>query len=199
MKNLKGARIAVYCASSAKTNQRYIDQAEKLALEFVRKEVKLVFGGGKTGLMGHIASKVIQNGGQIQGVMPYFLKNIELSHPLVDDFIFVETMSERKQLLLKNTEGLIALPGGCGTLEELLEAITLKRLGQYLKPIIIVNQDGFYDPQLEMLEKMIQENFMRPEHRSLWKVVSNAKDALQAIESTEDWPSDALFNATYKN
>ena len=199
MKNLKGARIAVYCASSAKTNQRYIDQAEKLALEFVRKEVKLVFGGGKTGLMGHIASKVIQNGGQIQGVMPYFLKNIELSHPLVDDFIFVETMSERKQLLLKNTEGLIALPGGCGTLEELLEAITLKRLGQYLKPIIIVNQDGFYDPQLEMLEKMIQENFMRPEHRSLWTVVSNAKDALQAIESTEDWPSDALFNATYKN
>ena len=199
MKNLKGARIAVYCASSAKTNQRYIDQAEKLALEFVRKEVKLVFGGGKTGLMGHIASKVIQNGGQIQGVMPYFLKNIELSHPLVDDFIFVETMSERKQLLLKNTEGLIALPGGCGTLEELLEAITLKRLGQYLKPIIIVNQYGFYDPQLEMLEKMIQENFMRPEHRSLWKVVSNAKDALQAIESTEDWPSDALFNATYKN
>jgi|TARA_B110000259_G_C13913645_1_gene361914 uncharacterized protein (TIGR00730 family) len=199
MKNLKGARIAVYCASSAKTNQRYIDQAEKLAVEFVRKEVKLVFGGGKTGLMGHIASKVIQNGGQIQGVMPYFLKNIELSHPLVDDFIFVETMSERKQLLLKNTEGLIALPGGCGTLEELLEAITLKRLGQYLKPIIIVNQDGFYDPQLEMLEKMIQENFMRPEHRSLWTVVSNAKDALQAIESTEDWPSDALFNATYKN
>ena len=199
MKNLKGARIAVYCASSAKTNQRYIDQAEKLAVEFVRKEVKLVFGGGKTGLMGHIASKVIQNGGQIQGVMPYFLKNIELSHPLVDDFIFVETMSERKQLLLKNTEGLIALPGGCGTLEELLEAITLKRLGQYLKPIIIVNQYGFYDPQLEMLEKMIQENFMRPEHRSLWTVVSNAKDALQAIESTEDWPSDALFNATYKN
>jgi|TARA_B110000483_G_scaffold57785_1_gene72295 hypothetical protein len=199
MKNLKGSRIAVYCASSAKTNQRYIDQAEKLAVEFVRKEVKLVFGGGKTGLMGHIASKVIQNGGQIQGVMPYFLKNIELSHPLVDDFIFVETMSERKQLLLKNTEGLIALPGGCGTLEELLEAITLKRLGQYLKPIIIVNQYGFYDPQLEMLEKMIQENFMRPEHRSLWTVVSNAKDALQAIESTEDWPSDALFNATYKN
>ena len=74
-------------------------------------------------------------------------------------------------------------PEVCGTLEELLEAITLKRLGQYLKPIIIVNQDGFYDPQLEMLEKMVQENFMRPEHRSLWTVVSSAKDALQAIES----------------
>ena len=99
-KNLKGSRIAVYCASSAKTDQRYLDQAAELAKEFVGKEVKLVFGGGKTGLMGHIASKVIQNGGQVQGVMPYFLKNIELNHPLVDDFIFVETMSERKQLLL---------------------------------------------------------------------------------------------------
>lgn len=198
-KNLKGSRIAVYCASSAKTDQRYLDQAAELAKEFVRKGVKLVFGGGKTGLMGHIASVVIENGGQAQGVMPYFLKNIELNHPLVDDFVFVETMSERKQLLLKDTAGLIALPGGCGTLEELLEAITLKRLGQYLKPIIIVNQDGFYDPQLEMLEKMVQENFMRPEHRFLWTVVSSAKDALEAIELTDDWEADALFKATYKN
>ena len=77
-KNLKGSRIAVYCASSAKTDQRYLDQAAELAKEFVRKGVKLVFGGGKTGLMGHTASIVIENGGQVQGVMPYFLKNIDL-------------------------------------------------------------------------------------------------------------------------
>ncbi|CAI8276417.1 MAG: Cytokinin riboside 5'-monophosphate phosphoribohydrolase [Owenweeksia sp. TMED14] len=199
MKSISGARVAVYCASSAKTNPKYLDQAAELAREFIKKNVKLVFGGGKTGLMGHIASHVINGGGEVQGVMPNFLKNIELDHPLVKDFIFVETMSERKQLLLKDTVGLIALPGGCGTLEELLEAITLKRLGQYLKPIIIVNQGGFYDPQLEMLERMIQENFMRPEHRNLWTVVDQAKDALDAIESTNDLEPDALLKATYKN
>jgi uncharacterized protein (TIGR00730 family) len=108
-------------------------------------------------------------------------------------------MSERKKLLMKDTEGVIALPGGCGTLEELLEVITLKRLGRYLKPIIIVNYDGFYDSLIELLSKMVKENFMRSEHLSLWTVVSSSKDALSAIERTKDWGSNALKIATFKN
>ena len=92
----------------------------------------------------------------------------------------------------------IALPGGCGTLEELLEAITLKRLGQYLKPIVIVNQEGFYTPQLEMLEKMIEEDFMRPEHRNLWTVVGDPSEALDAIHATPDWDANALQMAVNK-
>jgi uncharacterized protein (TIGR00730 family) len=198
-KKLNGSRIAVYCASSAKINKGYLKQAEYLAEDFIEKNVKLVFGGGKTGLMGHLASKILASDGQVQGVMPNFLKDIELNHPLVEDFIFVETMSERKKLLMKDTEGVIALPGGCGTLEELLEVITLKRLGRYLKPIIIVNYDGFYDSLIELLSKMVKENFMRSEHLSLWTVVSSSKDALSAIESTKDWGSNALKIATFKN
>ena len=198
-KKLNGSREVVYCASSAKTNKRYLKQAEYLAEGFIEKNVKLVFGGGKTGLMGHLASKILASDGQVQGVMPNFLKDIELNHPLVEDFIFVETMSERKKLLMKDTEGVIALPGGCGTLEELLEVITLKRLGRYLKPIIIVNYDGFYDSLIELLSKMVKENFMRSEHLSLWTVVSSSKDALSAIESTKDWGSNALKIATFKN
>ena len=198
-KKLNGSRVVVYCASSAKTNKGYLKQAEYLAEGFIEKNVKLVFGGGKTGLMGHLASKILASDGQVQGVMPNFLKDIELNHPLVEDFIFVETMSERKKLLMKDTEGVIALPGGCGTLEELLEVITLKRLGRYLKPIIIVNYDGFYDSLIELLSKMVKENFMRSEHLSLWTVVSSSKDALSAIESTKDWRSNALKIATYKN
>ena len=198
-KKLNGSRVVVYCASSAKTNKRYLKQAEYLAEGFIEKNVKLVFGGGKTGLMGHLASKILASDGQVQGVMPNFLKDIELNHPLVEDFIFVETMSERKKLLMKDTEGVIALPGGCGTLEELLEVITLKRLGRYLKPIIIVNYDGFYDSLIELLSKMVKENFMRSEHLSLWTVVSSSKDALSAIESTKDWGSNALKIATFKN
>lgn len=198
-KKLNGSRVVVYCASSAKINNGYLRQAEYLAEDFIKKNIKLVFGGGKTGLMGHLASKVLASDGQVQGVMPNFLKDIELYHPLVKDFIFVETMSERKKLLMKDTEGVIALPGGCGTLEELLEVITLKRLGRYLKPIIIVNHDGFYDSLIELLSKMVKENFMRSEHLSLWTVVSSSKDALTAIENTKDWGSDALKIATFKN
>ena len=198
-KKLNGSRVVVYCASSAKINKGYLRQAEYLAEDFIKKNIKLVFGGGKTGLMGHLASKVLASDGQVQGVMPKFLKDIELYHPLVKDFIFVETMSERKKLLMKDTEGVIALPGGCGTLEELLEVITLKRLGRYLKPIIIVNHDGFYDSLIELLSKMVKENFMRSEHLLLWTVVSSSKDALTAIENTKDWESDALKIATFKN
>ena len=198
-KKLNGSRVVVYCASSAKINKGYLQQAEYLAEDFIKKNIKLVFGGGKTGLMGHLASKVLASDGQVQGVMPNFLKDIELYHPLVKDFIFVETMSERKKLLMKDTEGVIALPGGCGTLEELLEVITLKRLGRYLKPIIIVNHDGFYDSLIELLSKMVKENFMRSEHLLLWTVVSSSKDALTAIENTKDWESDALKIATFKN
>ena len=198
-KKLNGSRIAVYCASSAKINKGYLQQAEYLAEDFIEKNVKLVFGGGKTGLMGHLASKILASDGQVQGVMPNFLKDIELHHPLVEDFIFVETMSERKKLLMKDTEGVIALPGGCGTLEELLEVITLKRLGRYLKPIIIVNYEGFYDSLIELMSKMVKDNFMRSEHLSLWTVVSSSKDALTAIENTKDWESNALKIATFKN
>ena len=198
MRSLKGARVTVYCAGSAKTNPKYLEGAERLAKKFIEHGAELVFGGGKTGLMGHIATHIVQGGGVAHGVMTHFLKNVEMNHPLVEDFIFVDTMSERKQLLLSNTEGLIALPGGCGTLEELLEAITLKRLGQYLKPIIIVNQEGFYDPQLAMLARMVEEDFMRPEHLHLWTVVNYPAEALAAIQQTEDWDSNALQNATYQ-
>jgi uncharacterized protein (TIGR00730 family) len=198
MRNIQGARITVYCAGSAKVNPVYLAGAERLAKAFNEAGAELVFGGGKTGLMGHIATQIIQGGGKAHGVMPHFLKDIEMNHPLVEDFIFVDTMSERKQLLLANTEGLIALPGGCGTLEELLEAITLKRLGQYLKPIIIVNQEGFYTPQLEMLKRMVDEDFMRPEHLNLWTVVSDPAEALEAICQTSDWDANALQMAVNK-
>jgi len=192
MKSLNGARVAVYCAGSAKTNAQYLKGAEELAECFVQESVELVFGGGKTGLMGHLASEIIKKGGVVHGVMPRFLKDIEMNHPLVEDFVFVDTMAERKQLLMANTAGLIALPGGCGTLEELLEAITLKRLGQYLKPIVIVNQNGFYDSLLQMLSRMVEEDFMRPEHLHLWVVVEHPSLALEVIVNTPDWDEHAL-------
>ena len=116
----------------------------------------------------------------------------------VDDFTFVQTMAERKAGLLAHTEGLIALPGGCGTLEELAEAITLKRLGQYLKPVVIVNQNGFYDDLLRQLQRMVDEEFMNPEHLGLWTVVDHPRDAVSAIVQTPDLSPDILFRAAVK-
>ncbi|MFZ9598174.1 MAG: LOG family protein, partial [Schleiferiaceae bacterium] len=104
-RDLRGARVTVYCAGSARVAQDYVDGASELAQALVDAGATLVFGGGKTGLMGHMATEVIQRGGKASGVMPQFLKDIEMNHPLVTDFTFVATMAERKAGLLANTEG----------------------------------------------------------------------------------------------
>ncbi len=197
-RDLRGARVTVYCAGSARVAQDYVDGASELAQALVDAGATLVFGGGKTGLMGHMATEVIQRGGKAAGVMPQFLKDIEMNHPMVEDFTFVATMAERKAGLLANTEGLIALPGGCGTLEELAEAITLKRLGQYLKPVVIVNQNGFYTDLLSLLRRMVDEEFMNPEHLDLWTVVDHPRDAVAAILATPDLSPDVLHRAAVK-
>ena len=185
----------MYCAGSARVASHYLDGASELAKDLVGAGATLVFGGGKTGLMGHIASEVIKLGGNASGIMPRFLKNIEMDHPEVTDFTLVDTMAERKAALLAHTEGIIALPGGCGTLEELLEAITLKRLGQYLKPIVIVNQNGFYDDLLRQLARMVDEEFMNPEHLQLWVAVDHPRDAVKAILATPDLSAAVLSRA----
>ena len=132
-------RICVYCSSSAKIDKSYFKATEKLAKEFVKNNVEVVFGGGATGLMGKLADTIIENKGKIKGIMPRFMNEVEWAHKKVEDFELTDTMHERKAKFLQNIDGLVALPGGSGTLEELLEAITLKRLGQFTKPIVILN------------------------------------------------------------
>ena len=197
-RNLNGARVTVYCAGSARVASHYLDGASELAKDLVDAGATLVFGGGKTGLMGHIASEVIRLGGHVSGIMPRFLKDIEMDHPEVTDFTLVDTMAERKAALLADTEGIIALPGGCGTLEELLEAITLKRLWQYLKPIVIVNQNGFYEDLLRQLARMVEEEFMNPEHLHLWVAVDHPRDAIKAILASPDLSATVLSRAAVK-
>ncbi len=198
MNQFLGKRITVYCAGSTKIAPKYFEAADIIAHDLVSSQATLVFGGGKTGLMGHIATQVISLGGTVQGIMPHMLREIEMNHPLVEDFLFVETMAERKALLLSNTIGLIALPGGSGTLDELIEAITLKRLGQYLEPIVVVNIDGFYDPLIALIDRMVSEEFMLPEHRELWTIVNNPADAVRAIATTPRWDNRAIHRALVK-
>jgi uncharacterized protein (TIGR00730 family) len=139
-------RIAVYCASSAKIAPVYFEATERLAKLFVKENIQVVFGGADGGLMGKLADTVIEHGGRIKGVMPRFMKEVEWAHKGVTDFEFTETMHERKAKYLENVDGVVALPGGSGTLEELLETITLKRLGLFTKPIVILNTNQYYEP-----------------------------------------------------
>ena len=137
-------RISVYCASSAKIDRAFFEATERLARLFVEEEIEVVFGGGSMGLMGRLADVILENGGKIRGVMPKFMEEFEWAHKGVTDFVFTETMQERKAAYLEGVDGLVALPGGSGTLEELLEAITLKRLGLLTEPIVILNTRDYY-------------------------------------------------------
>ena len=185
-------RIAVYCASSSKINGRYFADTEKLAVNLVDYGAEIVYGGGAVGLMGKIADTVLQHGGKITGVMPHFMKDLEWAHPGLTDIVFVETMHERKHKMLENTDGLIALPGGTGTLEELLEAITWKRLGLYTKPIVILNSNNYYGPLEEMLERCIDENFMNDKHREMWRFVTDPDAVIDALKNAPAWNSQAI-------
>ena len=191
-------KICVYCASSSKINNIYFNAAERLALEFVKDKIEIVYGGGSSGLMGKLADTIIEKGGKIKGIMPKFLQEEELAHKGVADFEFTETMHERKAKFLLDIDGLVALPGGSGTLEELLETITLKRLGQFTKPIIILNTSHFYDPLMQMLEKCVDENFMRKEHLNMWTFVNEPEEVIPALKNASTWNKKALSFATYR-
>jgi uncharacterized protein (TIGR00730 family) len=191
-------RICVYCASSAKIDQAYFNATEKLALEFVRSGIEIVYGGGASGLMGKLADTIIDNGGKIKGIMPKFMNEVEWAHKKVEDFEFTDTMHERKAKFLIDIDGLVTLPGGTGTLEELLEAITLKRLGLFSKPIVILNTNGYYEPLKQMLEKCVAEYFMMEKHLQMWTFVNEPEEVIPALQAAGDWDEGAIQFATYR-
>jgi uncharacterized protein (TIGR00730 family) len=185
-------KICVYCASSPTVDKVYFDATERLAKEFVKENVEVVYGGGAYGLMGKLADTVLANGGKIKGIMPKFMDEVEWGHKGVSDFEYTDTMHERKAKFLEDVDGLVALPGGCGTLEELLEAITLKRLGLFTKPIVILNTKGYYDPLKKMLERCVSEKFMNVKHLQMWNFVSEPVEVIKAIKDCTDWDKGAI-------
>lgn len=188
-------KICVYCASSAQIDKAYFDATERLAWEFVKNDIEVVYGGGAIGLMGKLADTVLDNGGKIKGIIPRFMNEVEWAHKKVEDLEFTDTMHERKARFLENIDGLVALPGGTGTLEELLEAITLKKLGLFTKPIIILNTNHFYDLLIQLLEKFISENFIHERHRQMWTFVDEPEEVLDAIRNAVKWDKDAIHFA----
>lgn len=179
--------ICVYCASSSQINPIYFEAAEKLGKVLLDNNLQLVYGGGSVGLMGRIADTMLAAGGRVTGVIPQFMCEQEWDHNGLTELIITETMHERKEKMAFMSDAAVALPGGCGTFEELLEVITWKQLGIFTKPIIIVNIDGYYDPLIEMLNRAIEQNFMRDLHRNIWTVVASAEEVLPAILNAPLW------------
>ena len=179
--------VCVYSASSTKIDPVYFQAAEELGRLLAEHHIRLINGAGSIGLMCSVADAVLKNGGEVTGVIPHFMVEQNWHHTGLTELIEVESMHERKQKMANLSDGIIALPGGCGTLEELLEIITWKQLGLYLNPIIILNVNEFFDPLLEMLEKAIEENFMRQQHGDIWKVAQTPEEALRLLYETPVW------------
>ena len=134
-----------------------------------------------------VADAVLENGGEVTGVIPHFMVEQNWHHTGLTELIEVDSMHERKQKMADLSDAVIALPGGCGTLEELLEVITWKQLGLYLNPIIVLNTNGFFDPLFGMLGRAIEENFMRRQHGDIWKVASTPEEAVELLYTTPKW------------
>lgn len=179
--------VCVYSASSTKIDSVYFEAAEELGRLFAERHIRLINGAGSIGLMRSVADAVLENGGEVTGVIPRFMVEQDWHHKGLTELIEVDSMHERKQKMANLSDGVIALPGGCGTLEELLEIITWKQLGLYLNPIVILNVNGFFDPLLEMLERAMDENFMRRQHGDIWKVARTAEEAVELLYTTPVW------------
>lgn len=183
-------KVCVYCASSSKVNSQYVETARKLGKILAKNDLELVYGGGSVGLMGVLADSVLENGGRVTGVIPRFMVEVEWQHNGLTELVLTETMHERKEKMAELADAVVALPGGCGTMEELLEMITWKQLGIHSQPIVIVNVNGYYTHLLAQFQQAADELFMRPQHLEMWSVVTDADEVLRAIENGKDIHED---------
>lgn len=188
--------LCVYCASSDRLDAKYHAAATRVGEEIARHQWALVYGGGKTGLMGAVARAVKGGGGKVIGVIPDFMKARELEFTEADELVSVLTMRERKMLMETRADAFLALPGGWGTLEELMEILTLAHLETLKKPVVILNQDGYYNDLLRFNEKIIAEKFMRETIRLKYSVAQTVEEIFPLLEAWSYQPGDAKWYQT---
>jgi len=189
---MSNLRICVYCGSSRQCGAIYFEAAERLGSELARNGATIVYGGGVAGLMGALARGALGEGGTVIGVMPGFMNDLEWGHKGVTELRIVRDMHERKRLMLQNAHAVVALHGGSGTFDELLEAISLKRLALFLGPIVLLNTQSYFDHLLLALERSVSERFMDPRHKAMWSVVNEPSEVLPAIRSAPPWDSSSI-------
>ncbi|CEJ12132.1 LOG family protein ORF6 in fasciation locus [bacterium YEK0313] len=185
--------ICVYCGSGNGHAAVHLKAAKELGAAMAAAGIRLVYGGGGTGLMGALAGAVLQNGGQVTGIIPEFLKRKEMAMDGVQELITVPDMHVRKMMMFHKADSFVALPGGIGTLEELVEQLTWAQLGRHRKPVVIANIDGFWDPLKVLLTHMREEGFIRPELAVKYTLVQHAREIVPALQAAvADLPDEAL-------
>ncbi len=175
--------IAVFCGSSIGFNPEYRIAATKVGLYFAKKNIGLVYGGGKIGMMGALADALLSQNGHVTGVIPHLLRHKEVFHGSISEMIVTKTMSERKVTISKMVDGYIALAGGFGTLDELFEALTLGQLGIESKPIGLLNTNGFFDFALKQLDVMVSEGFLKSTNREMLQVSDTVEELIAKMET----------------
>lgn len=173
--------ICVFCASSLGEREEYRQAAEALGSVLARQNIRLIYGGAKVGLMGAVADAVLKGGGKVTGVLPHFLSGKEIAHTNLTELILVESMHERKMEMSQLADGFIALPGGYGTLEELLEIITWGQLGLHHKPVLVLNINGYYDHLIKLLDHMTSEGLLKERHRRMMLFTDKVEDAINQM------------------
>jgi uncharacterized protein (TIGR00730 family) len=184
--------VCVYCASSTQADDSYYSAAERLGRILAQNDMTIVYGAGGSGSMGRLADGALAERGNVVGVIPGFMKDLEWYHRGIGELIEVDDLHDRKRKLLDGVDAVVALPGGSGTLDELIEAISLKRLGSFTGPIVMVNTNGFFDPCVELLERCIEQRFMHQKHREMWTVVDEPEQVIEAFVKAPPWSGDAI-------
>lgn len=176
-------RVTVFCGSSFGTDEIYRSQATLLGQTLAKRNIELVYGGANVGLMSAVADGVLNYGGKAIGILPRFLKSKEIAHKQLTELIIVETMHERKTKMNELCDGVIALPGGFGTLEEFFEMLTWAQLGLHKKPIAILNIDSFYDSLSFLLQTMVDKGFLKEINQQMLLVSDNIDELLEKMEN----------------
>ncbi|MDR6803047.1 uncharacterized protein (TIGR00730 family) [Dyadobacter sp. BE34] len=175
--------IVVYCGSNPGKKALYAEAAYELGAAVAKRNIKLIYGGGNMGLMGRVADGAMDNAGFVTGIIPNFLAKLEVAHKTLSELHFVDTMHERKAKMVSMSDGVIALPGGYGTFDELFEILTWAQLRIFHGPVGLLNVNGFYDLLLLQLDKMVEEGFLRPDNRALLVVAEDPATLLEKMEA----------------
>lgn len=190
---MKNKSISVFCSSSNDVSEDFKLAAKQVGEQIAKKQQRLIFGGSGMGLMRIVADAALDGGAEVLGVMPEFMKTVEWNYSRLteEQMQWTTTMATRKDILIGEADAIVVLPGAVGTLEELAEALSLKRLGRYFAPIVLVNTNGFYDTLDAWLKSTVSENLMRDMHQDMWYLASSVEDAFTYLDQVSEWPKDA--------
>ena len=192
-------RVTVYASSSNALAPAYYDAAARLGTVLGRAGLEIVYGGGGVGLMRAMADNALAEGAHVHGVIPHFLNTVEHGHKSLSRLEVVADMRERKHRMIADSQAVVSLPGGSGTFEEVFEVLTLKRLGLYLGPVVLVNTRRYFDRFVDFLQHSVNERFMSEKHLQMWSVVDEPEQVIEAMHNAVRWSAAAREFAAVRN